>query len=75
MNATGLFYATARTASIACTLSEDGAKAMIGTVLEGEIEKVDSDPYDYELDSGEVVQLTHRWVFVPAEVGASSEAA
>ena len=71
----GLFYATARRASIACTLSEEGAKAMIGTVLDGEIEKVESDPYDFTLDTGETVELTHKWVFVPSEVNASVSSA
>jgi len=50
----------------ASTLDEDSCKAMIGEKLDGKIEKVTCDPYEYVIqETGEVIELSHRWSYVP----------
>lgn len=75
---TGNFYATTRRASMSCTFDEATAALMVGKQLDGSITKIDVEPYDYLLDSGEKVEMTHRWVYVPLEskvVNLDSQAA
>lgn len=62
---TGNFYATSKKASISCTFDEQQAQLMIGKELDGTINKISVDPYEYTLDSGETIQMTHRWVYAP----------
>lgn len=62
---TGNFYATTRRASISCTFDEQTAQSMIGKSLDGTITKVSVEPYEYTLDSGETIKISHRWVFTP----------
>jgi len=62
---TGNFYATTRRASISCTFDEKVAEAMIGKELDGTINKIKVEPYEYTLDSGEKISIAHRWVFTP----------
>ena len=38
------------------------AQRLVGTTLTGSIIKQEVDAYDYELESGEVIELKHRWV-------------
>ena len=64
---TGQYYATTRKATMSCTFDEGIAEHMIGKVLPGEIVKVEVAPYEYTLDSGETIEMAHRWVFVPGE--------
>ena len=62
---TGMYYATAKKTSITSTFDEETAKSLIGTELEGSIEKVDCEPYEFvDRDSGEVMVLAHRWVYL-----------
>ena len=61
---TGSYYATTRKASISATFDESVAQSMIGKELPGTIERVEVDPYEYELDSGEKIKLKHRWIYV-----------
>ena len=62
---TGLYYATAKKASIPCTFDEETCKSLIGQELEGSVEKVDCDPYEFISEqTGEIMELSHRWVFV-----------
>ena len=66
---TGSFYATARTTSMTSTFDEATCKALIGQELEGNIQKITCDAYDYTIkETGEVVSLTHRYEFVPEGV-------
>jgi hypothetical protein len=66
---TGNFYATAKKASITSTFDELTCKALIGTQLEGKVEKQECEPYDYTIkETGEVVELYHRYVYVQDEV-------
>jgi len=60
---TGNFYATNRRCSISATFDEEVAKQMIGTQMPGTIVKVECDPYLYETDKGETLELSHRWTY------------
>ena len=63
---TNQYYATAKKAYIASTFDEATCKALIGTEMEGNIVKQDCEPYEYiNKDSGEVFQLTHKYVYEP----------
>jgi hypothetical protein len=63
---TGRFYATAKKTSITSTFTEEQAKALIGRQIQGRIEKVASEPYEYTVEeTGEVITLSHRWEFLP----------
>ncbi|WP_438710742.1 hypothetical protein ACSTS3_18680 [Aquimarina muelleri] len=65
---TGNFYATARKSSITTTFDEATCQALIGTELPGTVEKQDCDPYEYTIkDTGEVIQLSHKFMYVPEE--------
>ncbi len=58
-------YLTMREAKVACTFNEEMCKASIGTELEGRIEKVETEPYEYTVkETGEVLTLTHRYEFI-----------
>ena len=62
---TGLYYATAKKASIPSTFDEETAKSLVGQELEGSVERVECEPYEFvNEESGEVMELSHRWVFV-----------
>ena len=66
---TGKFYATTRKCSIVSTFDEATAKNLIGKQLEGSIQRVECEPYDYTIaDTGEVIQLMHRYEYSPAKV-------
>ena len=62
---TGLFYATAKKTSIPSTFDDKTCESLIGQELPGSVEKVECEPYEYTDEStGEVITLSHRWVFV-----------
>ena len=62
---TGKFYITAKKASISSTFDELTCKALIGTELPGDIQKVNCKPYEYtNKDTGEVIELSHRYEYV-----------
>ncbi|MFO8066416.1 MAG: hypothetical protein R6U11_02425 [Bacteroidales bacterium] len=59
-------YLTARETSIPCTFDLETAKQLVGTQLKGDIEKVEVDPYDFEVpDTGKVLTLTHTYRYNP----------
>ena len=60
---TGNFYATARRSSISCTFDEVIAEKMIGKELEGRIISQETDPYEFTVDSGDTIKLSHRWIY------------
>ena len=65
---TGRFYATARRCSISSTFNEAVAAQMVGKQIPGNIQKVECEPYEYVIpESGEVVELSHRWEYVPEQ--------
>jgi hypothetical protein len=62
---TGMYYAIAKKASIPSTFDEETCKSLIGQELEGTVERVDCEPYEFtNEETGEVMVLDHRWVFV-----------
>jgi hypothetical protein len=64
----GKFYAKGKKALLNTTLSEDAAKAMIGTSLPGSIQRVPCEPYEYTVkETGEVVTLFHTYEYSPME--------
>lgn len=63
---TGEFYATTRKCRISSTFNLDIAKKMVGTSIEGEIVRVEVNPYQYVIPStGEVLKLTHSYSYRP----------
>ncbi|MFZ4560339.1 MAG: hypothetical protein ACOYOD_09100 [Saprospiraceae bacterium] len=63
---TGLFYATARKTSIPSTFTLEVAKSLIGSQIPGTIQRIEVPEYTFVIpETGEMVQLTHSWVFVP----------
>lgn len=63
---TGQYYATAKRANISSTFDEETCKVLLGTDMPGNIVKADSEPYEYTIrDTGEIIMLTHRYVYQP----------
>ncbi len=72
---TGNFYATVKQCSIPSTLNEEGCKAVLGEKLPGKIQKIECDPYEYTIqDTGEVIELSHKWQYVQDETEVTSTA-
>jgi hypothetical protein len=62
---TGKSYATNKRCTLPCTFDETVAKGLIGTHIQGNIEKVECEPYDYKLpNSDEVVTLDYSYSYV-----------
>ena len=62
---TGMYYATAKKASIPSTFDEKTCQSLIGQELEGSIERVNCEPYEFTSEqTGEIMVLDYRWVFV-----------
>ena len=71
---TGNYYATVKRCSIPSTFDEETAKSMVGEQVPGSVQKKACEPYEWEnKDTGEVLQLSHRWVYLPE--GATLEEA
>ena len=63
---TGKMYATVRKCRIASTFDANVAKMMLGTQLDGDIVRVETDPYDYvNKRTGEVMSLQHSYAYRP----------
>ncbi len=66
---TGQYYATAKKALVSTTFDEATCMGLIGTEFPGKITKVSTEPYQYTIrDTGEVITLDHRYMFVPEGV-------
>lgn len=66
---TGKPYASIKRCSIPCTFDKDTARAMIGSHLEGEIIKVNCDPYLYtNPQTNEEMTLNYSYVFQPKRI-------
>lgn len=64
---TGNFYATVRKCNIPSTFSEEVAKMMIGSELNGDVVRVTVDPYEFQnTRTGEIMTLTHSYAYRPA---------
>lgn len=70
----GRVYATKRSCSIGSTLDEASCQALIGTTLEGDIRRVNCEPYEVvDKTTGEVRMSDHRYEYfkdgeIPSEV-------
>jgi hypothetical protein len=63
---TGKFYATVRKCSIPSTFDESIAKMMIGSKIDGEIVRMECEPYDYtNKRTGEVIKLGYSYAYQP----------
>jgi hypothetical protein len=63
---TGKMYATVRKCRIASTFDANIAKMMLGTQLDGDVVRVETDPYDYvNKRTGEVMSLQHSYAYRP----------
>lgn len=72
---TGKLYVTANKATISSTFDAGTCQALIGTELEGSVEKVASEPYEYTVrETGEVITLTHRFEYVEDEKAVAPKA-
>ena len=70
----GNYYATVKQCSIPSTFDEETAKSFIGERLPGSVQRMSCEAYEWtNKDTGEVIELSHRWVYVPE--GASLEGA
>ena len=71
---TGNYYATVKQCSIPSTFDEETAKSFIGERLPGSVQRMSCESYEWtNRDTGEVIELSHRWVYVPE--GATLEEA
>lgn len=71
---TGNYYATVKQCSIPSTFDEATAKSFIGERMPGSVQKMSCPSYQWvNKQTGEVIELAHRWVYVPE--GASLEEA
>ena len=63
---TGNFYATVRKCRIPSTFNSTVAEMMLGQKIEGEIVKVEVEPYDYvNEETGETLTLHHSYAYRP----------
>ena len=79
---TGMYYATAKKASIPSTFDDATCQNLIGTEIPGSVQRVETEPYEFTVPkTGKVLTLNHRWVYlkegetVTEKVIAASEVA
>ncbi|MBK7095318.1 MAG: hypothetical protein IPH57_09845 [Saprospiraceae bacterium] len=66
---TGKYYATARKITMSCTFDENTCKKLVGMSLNGHIDKVECEPYEYVIrETGEHITSAHKYSYVPDEV-------
>lgn len=66
----GKFYATSKRCFITSTFSEEVAEAFIGNKMNGEIIRVECEPYPFKVPAtGEVVTLNYSYQYIPVEEG------
>lgn len=61
--ATGKMYATVRKSNIPCTFTADVASQLVGNQLPGEIVRVETDPYEFTTQTGEVMLLDYSYAY------------
>ena len=72
---TGLPYATTRKTLMSSTFDENMCKALIGKELQGNILKVETEPYEYTVQAtGEVKTLDYRYVYSVSEHQTAEQA-
>ncbi len=71
---TGDFYMTAKKAYVSSTFDKDTCEGLKGTQLQGEVKKEECAPFEYTVkDTGEIITLSHKWVYVPESKGDNEE--
>ena len=66
---TGLYYATAKKATVSTTFDEETCKSLIGTEMPGRITKIKTPAYQYTIkETGEIISLEHKYVYLPEDV-------
>jgi hypothetical protein len=61
---TGKPYFTARKTSVPCTFDDKTAKKLVGKALQGRIDRIECDVYEYEIPStGKKIKLTHTYQY------------
>lgn len=66
---TGRIYFTIRKANVTTTFDEETCKLLIGTELQGTVEKTVCEPYEYTIpETGEVMTLKHNWQYIDPDV-------
>lgn len=61
---TGNYYATAKSASITTTFTEEVCKGLIGQELPGSVQKIECEPYEFTVkETGEVITLSHKYEY------------
>ena len=62
----GKFYATVRKCRIPSTFDANIAKMMIGTQMDGDVVRVETDPYEFlNKRTGELMTLQHSYAYRP----------
>jgi hypothetical protein len=63
---TGKFYATVRKCRVPSTFDANIAKMMIGTQMDGDILRIETDPYEFlNKRTGELMTLQHSYAYRP----------
>jgi len=63
---TGKFYATARKCRVPSTFDSNIAKMMVGTQMDGDIVRIETDPYEFlNKRTGELMTLQHSYAYRP----------
>lgn len=71
---TGLYYATAKKATVSTTFDEETCKSLIGTEMSGRITKIKTPAYQYTIkETGEIISLEHKYVYLPEDVEKEEE--
>lgn len=63
----GDFYTRTKRCFIPFTDGEEAAELLLGTLIPGSIQRVKCEPYDYQLKSGEVATLNHKYKYQQEE--------
>ena len=70
---TNQYYATAKKTFISSTFDEETCKALIGTEIQGNVQKEECEPYEYVIkETGESIIMQHRFVYIPESIVPSS---
>lgn len=68
----GNFYVTTKTCRLPSTLDEVTAKLMVGKSMQGSIQKVPCEPYEYTVsDTGEIITLDYRYEYSKEDVAST----
>ena len=61
----GAFYITTRRCFIPSTLEENFTKMIIGEKIEGDVVRVEAEPYEFVNKRGEIMLLQHSYAYRP----------